>query len=48
MIYKCELCKKEIEWDEFCNNWQWCAECFDGSFEEYIESVAGPFDWIRE
>lgn len=43
---KCEHCNKEIPDDEFIVNWGWCNTCFDDNYTLYMESVAGPFDYL--
>ena len=43
----CTNCGKEVDMDEFVVNWGWCSFCFNQSYELYIESTAGPFDWVN-
>lgn len=42
----CPKCGHLCEMEEFILNFGWCDPCFDESFEMYMESVAGPYDWI--
>jgi len=48
IMLNCSRCKKEIDDNEYVNNWGWCNECFNDDYTEYMESVAGPLDWIKE
>lgn len=45
--YPCEWCGADTETKEFVINFGICDPCFDASYELYIESVAGPYDWIE-
>lgn len=42
----CTHCKKRIPDQEFIVNWGWCNDCFNADYTEYIESSAGPYDWV--
>lgn len=46
--YLCEWCGAETEAEEFVINFGVCDACFNASLDEYFESHAGPYDWIKE
>jgi len=47
-LIACGSCKSEIDWDEYVINFGWCNRCFDESYEQYMEEIAGPYDWLEE
>ena len=31
----CIKCQKEIEWNEYSTNWEYCSDCFNGILKEH-------------
>ena len=45
---RCVKCGKVVGWDEFATNMEWCAECMDKSWKEYLSEHPEAAEKVSE